>query len=711
MAAGTLPPCPSDSLQEFHYPSQNSPPAGGVPPATDLVLGATAGCLACFLTNPLEVVKTRLQLQGELQPPGTYPRPYRGVLRAAVAVCRADGLRGLQKGLAAGLLYQGLMNGVRFYCYSHAEDAGWTGYPGGTVAAGAVAGAVGAIVGSPAYLMGGPQLLPTGPLEGFVTWHCPSPKVKTHLQAQTLSTMAVGHQHNHESISSAFKSIYQQHGVVGLWRGVTGAVPRVAVGSAVQLATFASAKDWVCERQWFRKGSWAAVLAGGMVSGVAVAVTMTPFDVISTRLYNQPVDADGTGKLYRGFLDCILQISSKEGLLGLYKGIGAVYLRLGPHTVLSLFFWDKLRNMLELISSCRGSSCLACPRNDLLAWGEGPLRLRPADLGARAWLHCGFSPSKMFSLGSWLPALPGLAWGWALLDALLQGLVGACAVSVLCSLLKVYLYIQCVNNPERQAEKEAIAARRPLLEPLHVLVLTAVLALVGSRVAALVVLEFSLRAVSTILSLGKYSLGCGVSCGLSFLLEGAPHRSWNLALAAGLAGLLALHARRLARHVCALYELHSRQRYCGICILLLASGHGIPRLLRSALTLTFAVADLAAVELINRDFLSTGEAVRFWTPLTICYTLLVVYMQEESRQSTGRGLVFRTVLVRMGGLFILLLTVGRWTDILHVFVSLLGELWCLLRSGVLLESCWRQDFVQQPRLDSLSGPTSEETSR
>uniref|UniRef100_H0YV11 Transmembrane protein 82 n=1 Tax=Taeniopygia guttata TaxID=59729 RepID=H0YV11_TAEGU len=195
------------------------------------------------------------------------------------------------------------------------------------------------------------------------------------------------------------------------------------------------------------------------------------------------------------------------------------------------------------------------------------------------------------------------------------------------------------SNPERQEEKEAIAARRPLLEPLHVLVLTPVLALVGSRVAALVVLEFSLRAVSTILSLGKgahssqlyllcqYSLGCGLSCGLSFLLEGAPHRSWNLALAAGLAGLLALHARRLARHVCALYELHSRQRYCGLCILLLAAGHGIPRLLRSALAVTFAVADLAAVELINRDFLSTGEAVRFWTPLTICYTLLVVYMQ------------------------------------------------------------------------------------
>lgn len=30
------------------------------------------------------------------------------------------------------------------------------------------------------------------------------------------------------------------------------------------------------------------------MSSVAVAVAMTPFDVISTRLYNQPVDADGT---------------------------------------------------------------------------------------------------------------------------------------------------------------------------------------------------------------------------------------------------------------------------------------------------------------------------------------------------------------------------------------------------------------------------------
>lgn len=34
-------------------------------------------------------------------------------------------------------------------------------------------------------------------------------------------------------------------------------------------------------------------LAAAMVSGIAVVLAMTPFDVVSTRLYNQPTDAQG----------------------------------------------------------------------------------------------------------------------------------------------------------------------------------------------------------------------------------------------------------------------------------------------------------------------------------------------------------------------------------------------------------------------------------
>ncbi|XP_023686080.1 solute carrier family 25 member 34 [Paramormyrops kingsleyae] len=302
----------------LEYPAQPGGPQALCLPL-DFALGALACCGACVFTNPLEVVKTRLQLQGELRARGSYPRHYRGALQALWLVGRTDGLRGLQKGLSAGLLYQACMNGVRLGFYSYAEAAGLTAGPGGSLLVGATAGALGAFVASPAYL------------------------VKTHLQAQAVEAIAVGHQHNHQGVSSAFATIYRREGVIGLWRGVNGAVPRVMVGSASQLATFSSAKDWVLQTQCFSPHSWLIALTAATISGIAVTFTMTPFDVISTRLYNQPVDELRRGRLYSGFVDCLLKVCQTEGPLGLYKGMGPVFLRLAPHTVLSMLFWDLMR--------------------------------------------------------------------------------------------------------------------------------------------------------------------------------------------------------------------------------------------------------------------------------------------------------------------------------------------------------------------------------
>ncbi|XP_060058375.1 transmembrane protein 82, partial [Erinaceus europaeus] len=205
--------------------------------------------------------------------------------------------------------------------------------------------------------------------------------------------------------------------------------------------------------------------------------------------------------------------------------------------------------------------------------------------------------------------------------------------------------------------------------------------------------------------LSQFSLGCGLTCGLSFLQEGAPHRTFNLLLGLGLAALLSTWARRLRRHVCNLYELHSSENYCGVCLGLLAGADILPRLLGHSLAVAFAVGDLAAVALINQDFPTTSEAVRFWAPLTICYTLLVIYMQEEQRQNPGLQGQIQTVLLRMGGLFILLLTVGSWLDLLGLSFSLLGELWCLVGIRTLLDLCQVQDFpFQKPLVSAASQP-------
>ena len=80
-----------------------------------------------------------------------------------------------------------------------------------------------------------------------------------------------------------------------------------------------------------------------MVSGVVLVAFIAPFDVVSTRMYNQGTDSKGKGLYYRGVGDCFVKMYAKEGLWGFYKGWGAQLFRLGPHTVLNLIFWDALR--------------------------------------------------------------------------------------------------------------------------------------------------------------------------------------------------------------------------------------------------------------------------------------------------------------------------------------------------------------------------------
>ena len=138
------------------------------------------------------------------------------------------------------------------------------------------------------------------------------------------------------------------------------------MGSAAQLSTFGKSREainnlnvtlfsslinylYIPKFPFFSKivppNSWQSVLAAAMLSGIAVVICMTPFDVVSTRLYNQSLDHRGKGLYYSGAADCFLKVFRTEGLLGLYKGCSANYMRVGPHTVLMLSFWTYLREV------------------------------------------------------------------------------------------------------------------------------------------------------------------------------------------------------------------------------------------------------------------------------------------------------------------------------------------------------------------------------
>lgn len=120
------------------------------------MLSSLSACTACIFTNPMEVVKTRLQLDGE----GVGKiRQYNGIADAFGRIARKEGIRGIQAGISGALAYQVAMNGMRLGMYEPVQrvmvDA--TGADPQNVllkaTSAALSGAMGATLGSPLYMI------------------------------------------------------------------------------------------------------------------------------------------------------------------------------------------------------------------------------------------------------------------------------------------------------------------------------------------------------------------------------------------------------------------------------------------------------------------------------------------------------------------------------------------------------------------------------
>jgi solute carrier family 25, member 34/35 len=79
-------------------------PTGAEAFLKSLLAGSCASSCATLVSNPFEVVKTRMQLQGEL---GAHTgRQYSGPLSAFRAILMEEGMRGIQAGLAPAIAFQ-----------------------------------------------------------------------------------------------------------------------------------------------------------------------------------------------------------------------------------------------------------------------------------------------------------------------------------------------------------------------------------------------------------------------------------------------------------------------------------------------------------------------------------------------------------------------------------------------------------------------------
>ena len=81
--------------------------------AEDFLIGGFSAVGTVIFTNPLEMIKIRMQLQGELKSKGQHAVYYKNVVHAAYVIIKNDGLKTLQKGLLPAVWYQFLSSGFR----------------------------------------------------------------------------------------------------------------------------------------------------------------------------------------------------------------------------------------------------------------------------------------------------------------------------------------------------------------------------------------------------------------------------------------------------------------------------------------------------------------------------------------------------------------------------------------------------------------------
>lgn len=295
------------------------------------IAGGLAACGAVTVTNPIELVKTRMQLQGELAARNSsVPRPYKNPFQALGLIFKNEGVRGCQRGLFCAYIYQLGLNGCRLGLYEPSRNIiNSIFYPNSdphtvqnipiNVAAGALSGIAGAIIGSPFYL------------------------IKTRMQSYS-SSIAVGEQTHYTSTWNGLSSIYAKEGFLGLFRGVDAAILRTGAGSAVQLPIYNFTKYELLKNDLVSEGLGLHLLSS-TIAGFGVGIVMNPWDVLLTRVYNQK------GDLYSGPIDCLVKTVKSEGIFALYKGFGAQILRIAPHTILTLTFMEQTMKLVSSIEN------------------------------------------------------------------------------------------------------------------------------------------------------------------------------------------------------------------------------------------------------------------------------------------------------------------------------------------------------------------------
>lgn len=149
--------------------------------------------------------------------------------------------------------------------------------------------------------------------------------------------------HGYTGTMHVFRDVYGKEGVAGLFRGTVPSAVRAGLLTASQIAAYAESKKLTMEMTGWKGEDFNTHLVSSMIAGLVTTTTTTPADVVKTRVFVG-------GKEGLSPWACVKDLLKREGIMGLQKGWGPNYVRLGPQTLIIFVAVEYLRKLADLDS-------------------------------------------------------------------------------------------------------------------------------------------------------------------------------------------------------------------------------------------------------------------------------------------------------------------------------------------------------------------------
>ncbi|XP_066492777.1 mitochondrial 2-oxodicarboxylate carrier isoform X1 [Tiliqua scincoides] len=277
--------------------------------------GGSAGLVEICLMHPLDVVKTRFQIQRGK----TDPTSYKNLGDSFRTIFRTEGLFGFYKGILPPILAETPKRAVKFFTFEQYKKL------------------LGHLSLSPAltFAVAG---LGSGLTEAIVV--NPFEVVKVSLQANRDSFT------EQPSTLAKARQIVQADGLGlhGLNKGLPATLGRHGVFNMVYFGFYFNVKNIIPVNEdptleFLRK------FGIGLVSGTIASVINIPFDVAKSRIQGpQPVPGEIK---YRNCFKTMATVYKEEGFLALYKGLVPKIMRLGPGGAVMLLVYEYTYGWLQ----------------------------------------------------------------------------------------------------------------------------------------------------------------------------------------------------------------------------------------------------------------------------------------------------------------------------------------------------------------------------